>query len=709
MYGVAMRGSIMLTVGAYGEMLRSSDKGATWQLPNSGTRKNLYSVALFTEEEGIAIGDSGTVIRTNDGGMTWEPVPSLSGKQNYYTVVAASETTGYIVAADGGVLRTNNRGVDWERVATIPPQVRPRAAFPTPALGFIIADSGRIYRSNDSGAIWEIIHQDISQRWVGLAFSDSLHGFICSEQGVVMRTTNSGETWIPCSTLPASTTPVNLVMPDPATVIMIGGFVSSIKNMILARTVDSGQTWVASSPHAIPGTTPQYLMDIVVDNSGVVLTGGTLGVVATSKNNGETWENISSAIIEIPSFGAARMVDVAFADKDTGVIPNTLFDAMWLRTTDRGITWKFHRWVYPTDFLKAHFFDAKTGIMAGITGVYELYQTTDAGRSWKSFDVRPDRRYFDLHDFTFLTPSLGFLSGDSLFYKTTDGGLTWKAKSLHWPAYIDDIQILSEKTMFCNAIRFGPRVGRIYRSDDGGEIWQPILETFGDERAITAVNFLDEQHGFVAAQHSAVGPSQKEGIIYRTTDGGKTWDSTITDDGILFDIQFFNPALGYAVGNHASIYVTTDSGKTWKSERAWPYNFSTDKNVDFLNIELLPDQRTVIITGYGVILRREFPERLSDVDAPVTLTTDMNLQVFPNIAHWGDQVRITISETNASPITLRVMDILGQEVLDVDGQIKRSAFGWEGILETSALSSGTYFITATVNNRTVSHKIIVHK
>lgn len=709
MYGVDICGSTMLTVGAFGEMLRSSDKGKTWQLPNSGTRHPLHGVALFTEKEGVAIGDSGTIIRTSDGGMTWDPLPALFGKQNYFTVVAASETTGFIVAADGGILRTNNQGLDWERIATIPPRVTDRAAFPVPAVGFIIGDSGRVYRSNDSGTTWQVAHQDTSQHWVGVAFSDSLHGFICSERGLVRRTTNSGETWIPCGSLPASTIPVNLAMADPATVIVISGFVGSTKNAILARTVDSGETWVASTPRTIGATATLYLLDIVIDSSGTVLTAGTLGTVAQSNDVGKTWNAVSNAIMDIPTYGSARMEDVAFADNDTGVIPNTLFDAAWLRTTDRGITWKYHGWVYPTDFVKVHFFDKKNGIMAGESSVYEFYRTTDAGFSWKSFDVRPDRRYYSLQDCIFLTPTLGFLSGDSLFYKTTDSGLTWKAKSLHWPAIIDDIQILSEKTMFCNAIRFGPRVGRIYRSDDGGETWQPILETFGDERTITEVYFIDEQHGFVAARHSVVGPSQKEGVLYRTTDGGKTWDSTITDDGILGSITFFNPALGYAVGNHASIYMTTDSGKTWTSERAWPYNFSADKDVTFLNIELLPDQRTVLITGYGVILRREFPERLSDADILKAHPTDIQMHISPNIVHSGDQLRVAISGNNSSSITLRVSDLLGQEVLKVDEQIEKTTFGWSAVCPISGLPSGVYVVTATVNNHTISQKVVVHK
>ena len=36
--------------------------------------KNLYAVQFTDANNGLAVGDSGTVLRTNDGGTSWTPV-----------------------------------------------------------------------------------------------------------------------------------------------------------------------------------------------------------------------------------------------------------------------------------------------------------------------------------------------------------------------------------------------------------------------------------------------------------------------------------------------------------------------------------------------------------------------------------------------------------------------------------------------------------
>jgi len=44
---------------------------AQWYLQNSGTTKNLYAVHFIDENIGIAVGDSGTILRTTNGGTAW--------------------------------------------------------------------------------------------------------------------------------------------------------------------------------------------------------------------------------------------------------------------------------------------------------------------------------------------------------------------------------------------------------------------------------------------------------------------------------------------------------------------------------------------------------------------------------------------------------------------------------------------------------------
>ena len=72
-----------LVVGRYGRILRTSDGGVTWtNVPSptsahlnaiSFTEENTHSGALYDtrEDVGWAVGDSGTIIRTDDRGYTW--------------------------------------------------------------------------------------------------------------------------------------------------------------------------------------------------------------------------------------------------------------------------------------------------------------------------------------------------------------------------------------------------------------------------------------------------------------------------------------------------------------------------------------------------------------------------------------------------------------------------------------------------------------
>ncbi len=56
------------------------------------------------------------------------------------------------------------------------------------------------------------------------------------------------------------------------------------------------------------------------------------------------------------------------------------------------------------------------------------------------------------------------------------------------------------------------------------------------------------------------------GSIYRTTDGGKTWD--LRDSGTiepLFSVDFADDKLGWAVGKSSTVIVTTDGGLNWKA------------------------------------------------------------------------------------------------------------------------------------------------
>ena len=83
LYGVhAVDTSIVIAVGASGTILRTTDGGTTWTPQSSGTIWPLNGVFFTDANTGTAVGgeavEPATILRTTDGGANWFPqsVPS---------------------------------------------------------------------------------------------------------------------------------------------------------------------------------------------------------------------------------------------------------------------------------------------------------------------------------------------------------------------------------------------------------------------------------------------------------------------------------------------------------------------------------------------------------------------------------------------------------------------------------------------------------
>jgi photosystem II stability/assembly factor-like uncharacterized protein len=56
-------------VGDSGTILRTNDGGATWTLQLSRTTRSLFSVSFVDANTGTTVGFNGTILRTNTGGQ----------------------------------------------------------------------------------------------------------------------------------------------------------------------------------------------------------------------------------------------------------------------------------------------------------------------------------------------------------------------------------------------------------------------------------------------------------------------------------------------------------------------------------------------------------------------------------------------------------------------------------------------------------------
>jgi photosystem II stability/assembly factor-like uncharacterized protein len=152
----------------------------------------------------------------------------------------------------------------------------------------------------------------------------------------------------------------------------------------------------------------------------------------------------------------------------------------------------------------------------------------------------------------FINEQVGFvaISKDTLM-KTTDGCKTFTRALTDSSSVFEGIQFITENTGFVI-----DRNNFVYKTMDGGESWEKI--SIGISGAwLRDIKCLNQDTLFVAAGGD---PQVKDGYIIKSTDGGKTWDSTRTKN--LSHICFINDLTGFACG-YDGIIKTTDTGKTW--------------------------------------------------------------------------------------------------------------------------------------------------
>lgn len=166
---------------------------------------------------------------------------------------------------------------------------------------------------------------------------------------------------------------------------------------------------------------------------------------------------------------------------------------------------------------------------------------------------------------------------------------------------IDDIAVSESNP---NIIYLGYAVGGVFKSENNGTTWAPVFEeqsvaSIGD----IAVHPRDPNVVYVGTgepnnrQTSSFGDG-----IYKTTDGGKTWQNiglkeTQTIARIVIDPR--NPEVvyvaspGHLFGPNAErgIYKSTDGGKTWNKIQY------IDENTGFTDIQMSPSNSSVLVAA----------------------------------------------------------------------------------------------------------------
>jgi photosystem II stability/assembly factor-like uncharacterized protein len=156
---------------------------------------------------------------------------------------------------------------------------------------------------------------------------------------------------------------------------------------------------------------------------------------------------------------------------------------------------------------------------------------------------------------------------DSL-YLTTDGGNSWFKRGLPNTLSVNDdiidISIIGKNRIwFCTQ---GEQAGKIFRTTDGGFTWELQFFDTTVSRYMNYIEMFDSMNGMAMGNPA---DSTKPALFLKTTNGGVDWISQNTSYLIglwSFDIwrgvDFVNLNQGYFYRN-STIYKTTNSGIDW--------------------------------------------------------------------------------------------------------------------------------------------------
>ncbi len=175
-------------------------------------------------------------------------------------------------------------------------------------------------------------------------------------------------------------------------------------------------------------------------------------------------------------------------------------------------------------------------------------------------------------------------------WKTTDFGRTWKPIFDDQPTgSIGDVAVApsNPNTLYVASGEGLQRpdlsVGNgMYKSTDAGNTWQHLGLSDGQQIGGISIDPTNENRVFVAVLGHPYGPNTERGV-YRTTDGGKTWEKVLYKDentgAIQVTVDPVNPNIIYADlwagrqgpwengawnGTESGLYKSIDGGNTWK-------------------------------------------------------------------------------------------------------------------------------------------------
>ncbi len=582
-----------------GGAFKSVDGGESWQAINNGLAD----------------------VRIRRGGDPTSPISPIVDHDAlghlYVTAVAIdprTPSTVYAATLTGNVFKSTNGGRSW-RVLDVGKRIRfirslvidPKTpttiyvsgspvdwnpGMPEPMSIYV---GGGVLKSLDAGRHWSPVNAGLTQYSPlygpkpdlgrpALAIDPVAPSTLyAATKAGVFKTTDGGANWRSVNSGLSGLEPTALVIdPQTTSTLYVAGRVTSLRSVRVFESIDEGRTWKAVSTR---GLTTNDLQSLVIDPlrpTTIFAAGGSSapgghgpegfmsGGIFKSTDGGRTWRSINHALTK----GAVQAL--ALHPRDSNTIYAGISSGGVFKSTDGGGGWRpinagFRGLdLYPVALAIDPV--APTNVYAATDGG-GILKSTDGGRNWRPTNrglVNAGVRVLAVDPRTPSTLYAGTAKGG--IFKSTDAGDSWHTANaglgdvapFDVTALVLDPRTPSTIYMSWRGSTYGTP-SDVYKSVNGGETW--VSTSFGlpDDRDVVGLAVAPETPQVIYAS-----VSRMHGVIYRTSDGGRTW-ALASPSSNLGEVLAVDPQAAdivYASGvlrrEGLGIFKSTDGGRSWR-------------------------------------------------------------------------------------------------------------------------------------------------
>lgn len=326
----------------------------------------------------------------------------------------------------------------------------------------------------------------------------------------------------------------------------------------------------------------------------------------------------------------------------------------------------------------------------------KVLRTTNGGNSWDTIKLSINNNLVRIF---MMSDSFGCLlskPNESDYFVTKNNGQSWEHKRLSDSigGYVMDVFITKDTVFF---LLLNTSEGRFFVRYDykTGEEY-----LFKCPDGINNIFFNDSNIGWGFGNFWS--GSTVFSCIYKTTDGGTSWQTQIEKPGYtIYDIKFFDENSGIAVGDNQTVIRTTDGGDSWLSDSTYP---SYANPLVYLKVAIPSRTRHYLISHQGVVKRYD---ELNSIKYENSKSTE-KLLIFPNPIN-KDLMKFSVSLfSKLHEIEYNLFNIFG---MNVTNYIRAVAHNYPDIIEfelSNSIPSGIYYLILKNGKKKFTNKIMIY-